>query len=204
MKNSNKLIIASGVDLGMSGLIAVTTYCKSMYRSSNTAFAASDQLPVQDPRLAFPVAPTTMTTETHHQLAAQSARYTVEAAMPEPGVTRTTDEQKKLEELASRLEKLAPVPNERRAHFAWMENADSPVQFKNWGCLLQEAKPASGGWTLRVIAMARATDSSGQHIDVFNRFIEEYTLTESGKLQLNQGHPHPDDPGQPRFGRSGL
>ena len=192
-------LIPVGLLLIRGTLVAVKTWSRPPVST-----AAPAQPPLQDPRFNFPAAPTTMTTEAHTRLAAESARYTVEAAMPERGTTRPPEEQKRLEDVAARLEKLAPVPDQRRAHFAWLEKPDTPVKFQSWGCLLQDAKPIDGGWNVRLIVMARGTGPAGQHIDIFNRYVEDYTLLENGDLRFLQGRPHLDDPGKPQYGRSGL
>lgn len=54
--------------------------------------------------------------------------------------------------------------------------------------------------------MARATDLTAYPYDVYNRYIEEYELSETGQIRFVRGYPHPDDHGgSPNFRRfSGI
>jgi hypothetical protein len=72
--------------------------------------------------------------------------------------------------------------------------------------MLRAAKPIPGGWAVTLQAMARAMDSTGHPYDVYDRFVEEYELTESGDIRFVRGYPHPDDgSGRPKYRRfSGL
>jgi len=196
------LVIITGVLVVAGGILSVSTFSMAAQRQKNAKSAAS--VIIQDPRFNFPVAPTTMTTEAHSRMALGFAGYTVEPAMVEPGKARSAAEQQDLEKVAEILTRLAPVPTQRQAYFDWLNRPDSAVRFKSWGCLLQEAKPINGGWEVRLTAMARGTDAQGQHIDIFNRFLEEYTLNDAGELHFVRCSAHPDDNAKPRFGRTGL
>lgn len=179
--------------------VAIVGYSYYSHAQGTKKTATVGPPPTQDPRFNFPVAPTTLTNAQHAELAETTARtYTVEPASLGPYTTRPEEEQKTLEQISEKIAKLAPIPAERLAHFAWMERPDSPVQFRSWGCLLQEAKRIEGGWSVRLVTMARATDSQGRHMDVLYRFVEDYTLSDDGQLRYVHGQAHPADD-KPRF-----
>jgi hypothetical protein len=157
-----------------------------------------------DPRFPFPVAPTTLTNEQRAALAASQPSYTVDPYPLEPGQERSEAEFRVVKDLAAQIAALAPVPDERRACYAWSERPDYPILFQSWGCQLRQPKQIPGGWALELLVTPRATNSQNNRINVYNLFVEEYTLTDEAGLRFVRGYPHPDSPPTPQFGRSSL
>jgi hypothetical protein len=156
-------------------------------------------------RKAHPLAPIFKTTEAIVIFEAKNPpRYTVQPGRDFPGQKRPVEEEKKLTVVCELLMKVKPEPAERLEYFSWMKQPDYPIRFRSWGCILREAKPIPGGWTVKLQAMARATDLTAYPYDVYNRYIEEYELSESGQIRFVRGYPHPDDrDGRPNFRRFG-
>lgn len=146
-------------------------------------------------------APAALSSEALAKLAAENPpKYTVQPYRDFPGQIGSDEEEARLKKVCDLLMQIKPEPAERVAYFAWMKRPDCPFQFRSWGCMLREAKPVAGGWNVTLQAMARGTDANGSYYDVFNRYMEEYALTETGQIKFLRGYPHPDDGnGKPNF-----
>ena len=162
--------------------------------------ASEPRIPL-DPRFPFPTAPTTFTLQQHAKMAAEASTYKVDPYPPQEGESRTEAHQRALEELTARVVKLAPVPDQRLAFFAWMDRPDCPIRFQGWGCWLDGVEAIPGGYSFRLRVSAHAFDATSRYVAVLNIYVEEYTLTKDEGLRFLRGYPAPGDDGKPRFFR---
>lgn len=144
---------------------------------------------------------------------ADARRYTVQPMkFTDDGQIRPVDKHPLFVEISSRLQELAPVPDDRLAYFAWLfedRNPGMPIEFLSWGCLLSDVEEVPEGWRVTLIATARAQDKDqnvlrNRPIDVFWRYLEVYLLTRDGDLQYIQGRPHPKDGDKPSWSRVSI
>lgn len=202
MKKS--LISLSVLGSTVCGVVMVVTRYTQAGHPLTSLQQPVTQPETQDPRFPFPVAPSGLSPLAEERLRASVHKNTVDPSHEYPGFVRPPEQQKEFEKVSDILEKLEPLPPQRLAYFAWLDSPDCPIRFRSWGCLVREVKPVPGGWTVTLVAMARAEDASGHPYDVLRRFVEEYSLTETGELKYVRGYPHPEDhDDMPRFKRFG-
>lgn len=202
MKKSTQSLAVVGIVV--CGTVTVVTQLSTAGQSR-----ANNQKPVyqpltRDPRFSFPVAPSGISPAALESLRKIVSKYTVDPSHEYPGFVRPPELQKEFDKVSEMLAKLEPLPPQRIAYFSWLDSPDSPIRFHSWGCLVRDVKPVPGGWKVTLQAMARAEDLSGYPYDVLRRFIEEYSLSETGELKYLRGYPHPEDNDEiPKYKRFG-